>query len=183
MTLATKETLPYETKIVWLHDPKDYPWVREASCDFPTRSGLSQTERKRFDSDREQLIGYSELDENAPASFIDDLDGSQHFYRRTFMVRKGDYEAYPKHDCPIEAVDPLSAEPGVLGLSYRKKAQIAVRIPIEVQRKLNSHTQRTGVSQTEVVVEALKAYLGASSSTSLIERIVRLEKRVAALEA
>ena len=183
MTLAIVKTLPYETKIVWLHDPNDCPWVREASCDFPTRSGLSQIERKRFDSDEEQLIGYSELDENTPPSFIDDLDGSQHFHRRTFMVRTGDYEAYPKHDCPIEAVDPLSVEAGVLGLSYRKKAQIAVRIPVEVQRKLNSYTQRTGVSQTEVVVEALSAYLGANSSTSLIGRIAQLEKRVAVLEA
>ncbi|MBD2502455.1 DNA-binding domain-containing protein [Anabaena azotica FACHB-119] len=69
------------------------------------------------------------------------------------------------------------------GSSPKRKAQIAVRVPLFILRKLNIHIQKTGMSQTDVVVSALAKYLDSTSDIPLIQRIVALEERVAALEA
>ncbi|MBE9209234.1 DNA-binding domain-containing protein [Nostoc sp. LEGE 06077] len=69
------------------------------------------------------------------------------------------------------------------GSSPKRKAQIAVRVPLFILRKLNTHIQKTGMSQTDVVVSALAKYLDSTSDIPLIQRIVALEERVAILEA
>jgi hypothetical protein len=50
-------------------------------------------------------------------------------------------------------------------------------------RKLETHIQRTGMSQTEIVISALANYLGSTEDLPIIDRLVLLEERVAALEA
>jgi hypothetical protein len=62
------------------------------------------------------------------------------------------------------------------------KSQLGVRIPNTLLNKLNSYTQETGTSKTEVVVSAIAEYLGYADSVPLSQRMRELEKRVAALE-
>ena len=50
-------------------------------------------------------------------------------------------------------------------------------------KKLNAHIQKTGSSQTKVVISALEKYLDTPEEIPLPERVLNLEKRVAALEA
>ena len=50
-------------------------------------------------------------------------------------------------------------------------------------KKLNAHIQKTGNSQTQVVISALEKYLDTPEEIPLAERVLNLEKRVAALEA
>jgi hypothetical protein len=147
MTLANEEALKYEEKIVWLEDPNNYPWLRELSTDFYTKKGISKNRQSEIEKlGRQKIIGYAELEDNAPPSFIDDATNNKHYYRRIFTIRKDDYENY-KNNYPTEAVDPLTIEAKTLGLSPKKKSQIAVRIPQSLHRKLNSHVRKTGMQQ------------------------------------
>ena len=188
--LVSNEILKYETEIVWLEDPNKLNWVREAQVDFCTREGISDTDKPRFkyhtiDPNEDTIVGYANLHENTPPSFCDD-DGTPYFDRRIFTLRAYDRPSNPEYtwgtDCPIEAVDPLTVEPQTKGLSPKKKSQIAVRIPPSLLRKLDSHVKRTGLSKTEVVVSALANYLDSVEDVPLIQRIVKLEERVAVLE-
>ncbi|MBD2693708.1 DNA-binding domain-containing protein [Anabaena catenula FACHB-362] len=77
----------------------------------------------------------------------------------------------------------MTVEPKTKGLSPRKKAQIAVRVPLYILRKLNNHIEKTGMSQTDIVVNALANYLNSASEIPIIQRIVTLEERVTMLEA
>lgn len=190
--LVRDETLKHEKEIVWLEDPNKLNWVREAETDFCTRQGISETDKPRFkshklDPNEDTIVGYANLHDSAPPSFRDDWDnGTPHFYRRIFTLRPYDRPSYPEYkwgtDCPTEAVDPLTVEPQTKGLSPKKKSQIAVRIPPSLLRKLDSHVKRTGLSKTEVVVSALANYLDSVEDVPLIQRIVKLEERVAVLE-
>jgi predicted DNA-binding protein len=63
------------------------------------------------------------------------------------------------------------------------KPQIAVRIPPFLLEKLNSYTECSGTSKTEVVVSALADYLECAEDVPISKRIVELEKRVTILEA
>ncbi|MDZ8083394.1 MAG: DUF6009 family protein [Nostoc sp. DcaGUA01] len=175
-----EESLNYEKEIIWLFDPNDYPWVREGFTDFSTRQGISQSRKNDIEAG-EKLIGYAELEDNTPPS--SSQGNPEYFYRRIFVIGYGDYEAYKNNNCPTEAVDPLSVEPKIKGSSPKRKAQIAVRIPLFILRKLNTHIQKTGMSQTDVVVSALAKYLDSTPDMPLIQRIVTLEEKVAALEA
>ncbi|MGL5806034.1 MAG: DUF6009 family protein [Xenococcaceae cyanobacterium] len=176
-----EDILKYEKGIIWLEEPNNFPWVRESSTDFFTKKGISKNRHSEIERLGEKIIGYAELEDNAPPSFIDDLTNKKHYYRRIFTLRDGDYEAY-KNNYPTEAVDPVFIEAKFPGLSPRKKAQIAVRIPLPLLRKLNSHIRKTGISQTDLVVSALASYLDAAEEMPLIQRIVEIEKRLAALE-
>ncbi|KKD38215.1 hypothetical protein WN50_10120 [Limnoraphis robusta CS-951] len=82
----------------------------------------------------------------------------------------------------MEAVEPKTVEPKVKGLSPDRKAQIAVRIPRSLLYKLNRYIQIMGMSQTEIVVSALSQYLDSPEDVPLIERIVKIEERLAKLE-
>lgn len=174
MTLVKENALKHEENVIWLEDRDNYTWVRESSTDFPTKQGISKNRRSEIERGGKKLIGYGELEEDAPSS--------KHYYRRIFMIYEGDYENY-KNNYPTEAVDPLTVEPKTLGLSPKKKSQIAVRIPQSLHRKLNSYIRKTGMSQTDVVVSALASYFDSTEEVPLIQRIVAIEKRLALLEA
>ena len=120
MTFANKEALKDEKNIVWLEDLNDCPWVRESSTDFRTKQGISKNRQSEIERGRIKLIGYGELEDDAPSGFINDATGRKHYYRRIFTIRNDDYENY-KNDYPTEAVDPLTVEPKTLGISPKKK--------------------------------------------------------------
>ncbi|WP_228059077.1 DUF6009 family protein [Nostoc sp. LEGE 06077] len=178
--MQKEDSLNYEKEIIWLFDPNDYPWVREGFTDFSTRQGISQSRKREID-EVHKLIGYADLEDNTPPSSRN--GDPEYFYRRYFTIGYRDYEAYTNNNCPTEAVDPLTVEPKIKGSSPKRKAQIAVRVPLFILRKLNTHIQKTGMSQTDVVVSALAKYLDSTSDIPLIQRIVALEERVAILEA
>ena len=122
MTLVREEALKDEKNIVWLEDPNDYLWVRESSTDFRTKQGISKNRQSEIERGRIKLIGYGELEDDAPSSFVDDATGRKHYYRRIFTIREDDYEEYKNRNyCPIEAVDPLTVEAKTLGISPKKK--------------------------------------------------------------
>lgn len=118
--LANKDALKDEKNIVWKEDLDNYPWVRESSTEFLTKQGIAKNRQTEIEKGGRKLIGYSELEEDAPSSFTDKATGRKYFYRRIFTIGKDDYENYKK-DYPTEAVDPLTAEPKTLGLSPKKK--------------------------------------------------------------
>ena len=119
-SLVKQDASQYEKKINWLEDPNNRPWVRESSTDFTNKQGISQKRLSEIERDGKKLIGYAELEEDAPPSFVDKATGRKYYERRIFTVRQGDYENY-KNDCPTEAVDPLTVEAKVLGSSPKKK--------------------------------------------------------------
>jgi hypothetical protein len=181
---AREKTLMHEKEIIWLQDPNNFPWVRETETDFCQRQGISKSRKSDLEAGETILIGYADLEEDAPPAFTE--AGHQYFYRRVFTICKGDFEAYEAYgdkDCPIEAVEPSTVHPKVKGSSPKKKAQIAVRLPLMLFKKLNAHIQKTGSSQTKVVISALAKYLDTPEEIPLPERVLNLEKRVAALEA
>ncbi|MGB5594550.1 MAG: DNA-binding domain-containing protein [Crocosphaera sp.] len=63
------------------------------------------------------------------------------------------------------------------------KSQLGVRIPNTLLNKLNSYTQETGTSKTEVVVSAIAEYLGCADSVPLSQRVAEVERRLTMLEA
>lgn len=173
MTLVNEDALKVEKEIIWLEEPSNYPWVRESSTNFRTKKGISKNRQSEIERKGIKLIGYGELEDDAPSG--------EHYYRRIFTIRKDDYETY-KNNYPTEAVDPLTVEAKTLGLSPKKKSQIAVRIPQPLHRKLNSHVKKTGMSQTDIVVSALASYFNSTEEMSMIQRIVEIEKRLTTLE-
>ncbi len=62
------------------------------------------------------------------------------------------------------------------------KSQLGVRISDSLLNQLNSYTQKTGTSKTEVVATAIAEYLGCVDNIPLSERVAELEKRVTQLE-
>jgi Family of unknown function (DUF6009) len=181
MAFVKLEELKSEANIVWLKDLRQYPWVREGMTDFTSKKGISKSRQFQIEMERE-LVGYAELEEDAAPSFIDVATGRKYYNRRIFTLRDGDYQNYEDGKCPMEGVDPETVEPKVKGLSPNKKAQIAVRIPRSLLQKLNRHIQIMGMSQTEVVVSALSQYLNSQEDVPLIQRIVKIEERLAKLE-
>jgi hypothetical protein len=185
MSLVSDETLMQEAKIVWLVDISKMPWVRESHADFCTRKGVSKKRLSELQKGQ-ILVGYAELEEDAPPSFIE--GNRKYFYRRIFTLRENDYEAYEvdkptKAYHPMEAVEPLTVEPKLKGLSPSKKSQIAVRVPPSLFSKLKRYVQQTGISQTDVIVSALAKHLDSVEGVPMIQRILELEKRVDALES
>lgn len=64
-----------------------------------------------------------------------------------------------------------------------KAAQLGIRIPYSLNERLNAFIEETGMSKTEVVVNALASYMGCTEEVSLTERIASIEAKVARLEA
>jgi hypothetical protein len=102
--MIDKKIVQYEKSIVWLHDPNNYPWVREDMADFCQKQGICKSHQLRIEKGR-KLIGYANLKENAPPSYI--LGTKKHYFRRVFIVRDNDYENY-KYGHPAEGVEPLT---------------------------------------------------------------------------
>lgn len=100
--------IQFESKIVWLTNIEAIPYVREhfdTSC--PRRKG-----KLKYQS--YEIIGYAELEDNAPNSGRRGC-----FARRVFWLAKHDRYYEPdgvyQQGCPIEAIDPLTVFPKVLG--------------------------------------------------------------------
>lgn len=110
----------YEKKINWLEDLNDCPWVRESSTDFTYKQGISQKRQSEIERGGRKLIGYAELEEDAPPSVVDQATGRKRYERRIFTVHQDDYKNY-QNDYPTEAVDPMTVEAKVLGSSPKKK--------------------------------------------------------------
>lgn len=177
------ECFEHEKEIIWLDDPSKYPWVRQCSVEFPQKQGISNSRISKMSKGGDKIIGYANLEDDAPPSFIDEPTGRKYYYRRYFYLKHKDYENYQGGTSyPLEAVDPSRVTPKEKGDSPRKKSQIAVRIPFPLMRKLKDYINQTKMSQTEVVVSALAEYLEDKDSTPIIHRILLLEKRVEALE-
>jgi hypothetical protein len=60
--------------------------------------------------------------------------------------------------------------------------QLGVRIPLHLNNQLTSYVAQTGISKTQVVINALASYLGCAEDVPLNERVTRLEARLTALE-
>jgi len=82
-----------------------------------------------------------------------------------------------------ETVELLTVETDLETLSFSKKSQIAVRIPRNLFVKFTKYVEETGISQTEVIVAALAKYLDSLEDIAVTQKILELEKRIAALEA
>ena len=116
---AREKTLMHEKEIIWLQDPNNFPWVRETETDFCQRQGISKSRKSDLEAGETILIGYADLEEDAPPAFTE--AGQEYFWRRVFYINKGDFKAYGDQDCPGEAVEPSSVHPKVKGSSPKKK--------------------------------------------------------------
>ncbi len=61
--------------------------------------------------------------------------------------------------------------------------QLGIRIPANLNERLTTFMEQTGISKTEVVVSALASYLGCTEEISLTERMATLEAKMVQLEA
>ena len=61
--------------------------------------------------------------------------------------------------------------------------QLGIRILSNLNKRLIAFMSQTGMSKTEVVVNALASYLGCTEQVSLHERVTSLEAKMAVLEA
>jgi predicted DNA-binding protein len=61
--------------------------------------------------------------------------------------------------------------------------QLGIRIPANLNERLTTFMQQTGISKTEVVVSALASYLECTEEISLTERMAIIEAKMAQLEA
>lgn len=97
-----------EAEVVWLEDPSDLDYVRQALDKVYARRG-----RPRYERDG-RLIGYTNL---KPAAASDPDSGL--FARRTFFLLPHDRDNDPtgpyEVGAPGEAVDPRTIEPGKVG--------------------------------------------------------------------
>lgn len=103
--------LAQEAEIVWLEDPTDLDYVRQALDKVNTRRGKPRYERDG------RLIGYSNLQPKALRSSDSGL-----FARRTFYLlphdrpnRLGDPDCPYNVGSPLEAVDPRTIQTGHVG--------------------------------------------------------------------
>jgi len=63
------------------------------------------------------------------------------------------------------------------------RVSVAVRIPEALHRRLEAYLDNTRSSKTEVVINALAQYLGATEEVSLNQRVKALEAQVFQLNA
>ncbi|MFJ5548698.1 DUF6009 family protein [Streptomyces sp. NPDC093225] len=107
-SLLRASDLAHEDKVVWLEDPADLDYVRQALDKTPRRRG-----KPRYARDG-RMVGFTELNETAEA---DPDSGLQK--RRVFYLLPHDRDAVPdgpyKTGAPGEAVDPRTVEPGTVG--------------------------------------------------------------------
>ncbi|MFD3337088.1 DUF6009 family protein [Streptomyces sp. NPDC058700] len=107
-SLLTAGDLTHEDKVVWLEDPEELDYVRQALDKTPRRRG-----KPRYHRDG-RMIGFAELSESAEA---DPDSGLQK--RRVFYLLPHDRDAEPnglyRAGAPGEAVDPRTIRPGQVG--------------------------------------------------------------------
>ena len=61
--------------------------------------------------------------------------------------------------------------------------QLGIRIPSNLNERLTTFMEQTGISKTDVVISALASYLGCTEEISLTERMASIEAKIAPLEA
>ncbi|OKK10408.1 transcription factor [Streptomyces sp. CB00455] len=107
-SLLNESDLLHESSVVWLENPDDLDYVRQALDKTARRRG-----KPRYARDG-RMVGYSELDENAEA---DPDSGLQ--LRRVFFLLPHDRDTEPdglyQEGAPGEAVDPRTIEPRRVG--------------------------------------------------------------------
>ncbi|MFG2894961.1 DUF6009 family protein [Streptomyces sp. NPDC048248] len=107
-SLLNESDLRHENAVVWLENPEDLDYVRQALDKTPRRRGKPRYERDG------RMVGYTELDAQAEA---DPDSGLQ--LRRVFFLLPHDRDADPNgpyHEgAPGEAVDPRTIEPQRVG--------------------------------------------------------------------
>lgn len=107
-SLLNESDLLHESTVVWLEDPDDLDYVRQALDKTARRRG-----KPRYARDG-RMVGYSELDETAEA---DPDSGLQ--LRRVFFLLPHDRDTEPdglyQEGAPGEAVDPRTIEPRRVG--------------------------------------------------------------------
>jgi len=115
------ECFEYEKEIIWLDDPSKYPWVRQSSGDFPKKQGISNSSMLKISRNKGKIIGYANLEDEAPPSFIENT-GRKYYWRRVFYLNDEDYKNYQdRTSYPMEAVDPSRVTPKEKGYSPWKK--------------------------------------------------------------
>ncbi|MEV5807215.1 DUF6009 family protein [Streptomyces parvulus] len=107
-SLLHESQLTHESAIVWLEDPHELDYVRQALDKTSRRGG-----RPRYARDG-RMVGYTELDQEAEANPDSGL-----FQRRTFFLLPHDRPNDPlgpyNEGAPGEAVDPRTIEPRCVG--------------------------------------------------------------------
>lgn len=61
--------------------------------------------------------------------------------------------------------------------------QFSIRLPKELDERLNTYIKVAGATKTKVMLDALAYYLGCADDIPLIRRVIQMEERLAALEA
>jgi hypothetical protein len=61
--------------------------------------------------------------------------------------------------------------------------QLGIRIPSNLNQRLATFMAQTGMSKTEVVVNALASYMGCTDEISITDRMASIEAKMALLEA
>ena len=61
--------------------------------------------------------------------------------------------------------------------------QLGIRIPANLNERLTTFMEQTGISKTEAVISALALYLECTEEISLTERMASIEAKMAQLES
>jgi Family of unknown function (DUF6009) len=107
-SLLQASELEHEVQVVWLEDPGNLDYVRQALDKTSRKRG-----RPRYARDG-RMVGYTELDE-----LINPDPDSGLYRRRVFFLLPHDRDADPgglyREGAPGEAVDPRTVEPRKVG--------------------------------------------------------------------
>lgn len=178
MKLAVQVNIKDEVRIVWLRDVLP-AWVIQSYACVEAPTGLPDEVRERIHNNGSRVVGFAELKEDA----IPDKRNKGLHGRRLFILREEDIEKYSGDSYPKGAVVPQSIVAKGKGISPSKKPQIATRIPQEYLWQMNIVAQRAGITETEVILNALKDYLEKEiQSKSVSERVSELESKIHSLE-
>ena len=60
--------------------------------------------------------------------------------------------------------------------------QFSVRLPKELDERLNTYVKVAGTTKTKVMLDALAYYLGCTDDVPLVRRVIEMEERLTALE-
>ncbi|GAA2469447.1 DUF6009 family protein [Streptomyces mauvecolor] len=107
-SLLNESDLRHEAALVWLEDPENLDYVRQALDKLARRRGKPRYERD------DRVVGYTELDQHAEA------DPDSGLYRcRVFFLLPHDRDTEPNGvynvGAPGEAIDPRTLQPRRVG--------------------------------------------------------------------
>ncbi|MDJ0617064.1 MAG: hypothetical protein QNJ63_10010 [Calothrix sp. MO_192.B10] len=61
--------------------------------------------------------------------------------------------------------------------------QFSIRIPPELEKRINDYAKENRTTKTRVMIDALAYYLGSIDDVPLSRKVMELEKRLTTLEA